>query len=1042
MRKHLRGAYNFIIDSYKMNKKKIIIIGAGPAGLTAAYEFLDRFKNYEVVVLEESSKIGGISRMVNYKGNRMDIGGHRFLLRSPDVIKWWEKMMPTQGALPYDDRVLKRKSNIVEGGPDPEKTDKVMLRRNRLSRIFFNQKFFDYPVSLKVPTIKNMGLGTTFVVGCSYLKSVVHKRPEKTLEDFYINRFGKKLYSMFFEDYTENLWGRHPRDISPEYGKERVNDEISVFGIIASVFRRKKKDDTDEFAYPKLGPGQLWELTAKAVKKKGGEIIMNAKVVGVKKNSKDVLTGVVYEKDGKKVTLKGDYVISSMPIKDLVAAMNDVPSKYAKIAKGLPYRDYMTVGVLAHKLALKNETNIETISNIVPDNWVYVHDKSVQMGRIQIYNNWSPYLVKDIKSTVWVGLEYFCNEGDKLWSMSDDDFAKMAIKEMVKINVLDSEDGVIDYHVERVKKAYPAYFDTYEKIDNLRAYLDKIPNLFCVGRNGQHRYIDMDSAMLTAFEAVKGITEDGAKENIWGVNAATLRDDKKVLVSDNKNRHGGMDNAVLARWLKRLKILIALLIPVAVAMVVNSELDNDSWYVLAEGREIVNNGLYYTDQLTMHEGLGVAVQNYGFAVIFYLLYLAFGGVGLYIAMLILDVILCYLIYKICMVLSDKNLNLSLFLTILTGSLLATTGFVVTRAQMVSYIILILVIYILECYVKDGRTKKLCFIPLLSLLQINLHASLWPMIIAVLGVYIIDFRGHKIKPLIITLIVSLLAGLINPYGIKMLVPVIASYGVPEARDYINELRPFSLGANPYILLYLMIVVAMILYIFGKNKNKRIRYFLMIFGFLGLGINSVKGMSQLILTLLFPLAGIYKTTRIEKWGSRKIRWMAGTWLGILSLTTIISYVIMTVPNVNSEGPSMEMIAAMDELDKAVGGNDKKLLKIYSDYNEGGYVEFRGYKPYIDPRIEVAVKAANGKEDIFSEYFDLQSKGRNAKEFLEKYDFDYLIIREQDTLYKLPEDFEDKYELLYIDDDEPEDDDNDEKYGVKVYKKKAETEVYIKI
>ena len=509
-----------------MGKKKVIVIGAGPAGLTAAYELLDKSKDYEVVVLEESNTFGGISRTVNYKGNRMDMGGHRFFSKVPEVNEWWEKMLPTQGALPYDDKKLGRKSTLVKGGPDPEKTDRVMLRRNRLSRIFFNQKFFDYPVSLKASTIKNMGLGTTFVVGCSYMKSAIHKRPEKSLEDFYINRFGKKLYSMFFENYTENLWGRHPRDISPEWGAQRVKG-LSIAAILKDIFgkafnKKNRKVETsliEEFAYPKLGPGQLWEITAKEIKKKGGEIIMEAKVVGIQTNKNDVVTGVIYEKDGKKTTLKGDYVISSMPMKDLVLAMNDTPKKMVKIAEGLPYRDYMTVGVLVPKLALKNETNIKTLGNIVPDNWVYVHDKSVKMGRFQIYNNWSPYLVKDVDGSVWLGLEYFCNEGDELWSMTDEEFAKMAISEMVKINIIDSEEGAMDFHVERVKKAYPAYFDTYEQIDDLREYLDKIPNLFLVGRNGQHRYNNLDHSMSTSFEAVKNImTGETDKSNIWNVN--------------------------------------------------------------------------------------------------------------------------------------------------------------------------------------------------------------------------------------------------------------------------------------------------------------------------------------------------------------------------------------------------------------------------------------------------------------------------------------------------------------------------------------------
>lgn len=509
-----------------MKKKTAIIIGAGPAGLTAAYELLDRSKDYEVIVLEGTDIIGGISRTVNYKGNRIDMGGHRLFSKVPEVNKWWEKMMPTQGAMPYDDVVLGRKSNIRKGGPDPEKVDTVMLRRNRLSRIFFNQKFFDYPITFKFSTIKKMGVSTTFAVGGSYIKSVIHKRPEKTLEDFYINRFGKKLYSMFFENYTENLWGRHPRDISPEWGAQRVKG-LSISAILKDIFgktfkKKNRKIETsliEEFSYPKFGPGQLWELTAKEVEKRGGKIIMNAKVVGVKKDKNNVLTGVVYEKDGKKITVKGDYVISSMPIKDLVAATNGVPARYAKIAAGLPYRDYITVGVLSHKLALENKTSTKTIGDIVPDNWIYIHDKNVKMGRLQIYNNWSPYLVKDIKNTVWVGLEYFCNEGDELWAMTDNDFAEMAILEMVKINILSDKNEVIDYHVERVKKAYPAYFDTYEHIDELRNYLDKIPNLFLVGRNGQHRYNNIDHSMCTSFEAVKNILSGSKdKTNIWGVN--------------------------------------------------------------------------------------------------------------------------------------------------------------------------------------------------------------------------------------------------------------------------------------------------------------------------------------------------------------------------------------------------------------------------------------------------------------------------------------------------------------------------------------------
>jgi len=505
--------------------KKVLIIGGGPAGLTAAYELLEESKEYEVTLFEESETFGGISRTVAWHGNRMDMGGHRFFSKMEEVNNWWEKMMPMQGKASKDDLVLNREIPLNPDGPDPEQEDCVMLIRNRVSRIFFDGKFYDYPISMKPETFKNMGLGNTVKCGVSYLGSVVHKLPEDNLENFYINSFGKQLYSMFFEYYTENLWGRHPSEIDASWGAQRTKG-LSIGGIVkdvcGKVFKVENREVNtsliEQFKYPKLGPGQLWEITAEKVRELGGTIVTGAKVIGFHKEGSSI-KALTYQKDGKTFTEQGDVFISSMPLKDLMAGMNDVPAEPARIAAGLPYRDYMTLGVLVKELALENRTDIKTINNIVPDCWVYVQDRSVKMGRFQIYNNWSPYLVKDLGNTVWIGLEYFCNEGDPFWNQTEEEFAKLGVEEMLKIHLIDSVDDVLDTHMERVKKAYPAYFDTYADIDVLINYLNTIDNLYCVGRNGQHRYNNLDHSMMTSFEAVKCILSGNTdKSAIWNVN--------------------------------------------------------------------------------------------------------------------------------------------------------------------------------------------------------------------------------------------------------------------------------------------------------------------------------------------------------------------------------------------------------------------------------------------------------------------------------------------------------------------------------------------
>lgn len=507
--------------------ENVIIIGAGPAGLTAAYELLKKAPDkYKVTILEESSEIGGISRTVKYGGNRMDIGGHRFFSKDQEVTKWWDDIMPTQGKPSFDDIKLGREKQLKAGGPDPEKTDEVMLVRNRVSRIYYKHKFFDYPVTMKPQTFKNMGFVSTVKSGTSYLKSCIMKKPEDSLENFYINRFGRTLYGMFFEGYTEKLWGRHPREISADWGSQRVKG-LSISAVIKDMFskivpgKNKKAKETsliEEFYYPKYGPGHLWETVAHHIEEMGGTILKNHSVKGIKiENGK--VKHLTVQCGEKTEEISGDIFISSMPVKDLVDGMNDVPKDIAGWAHGLPYRDFVTVGLLVNKLNLKNQTKIKTLGNIVPDCWIYVQDTGVKLGRIQIFNNWSPYMVQDPEHTVWIGLEYFCAEGDSFWNMKDQECIDLAIKELVSMGVINSPSDVKDSHREKVKKAYPAYFDTYDHMDNIIEFLNGFDNLYCVGRNGQHRYNNMDHSMVTAFETVKNIISGNkSRENIWNVN--------------------------------------------------------------------------------------------------------------------------------------------------------------------------------------------------------------------------------------------------------------------------------------------------------------------------------------------------------------------------------------------------------------------------------------------------------------------------------------------------------------------------------------------
>lgn len=519
-------------------KQSAIIIGAGPAGLTAAYELLKN-TNIKPIILEESDMVGGISKTVNYKGNRIDIGGHRFFSKSDRVMNWWKNIMPIQGKPSKDDILLSKKypkyvikKDYVKNGPNPEKVDRVMLVRDRLSRIFYLRSFFDYPVSLSGQTISNLGLVRMTKIGFSYLKArLLPTKNEVSLEDFFINRFGRQLYLTFFKDYTEKVWGVPCNQIKAEWGAQRIKGLSATKAILHALKNITKKDNSsinqkniettliDRFFYPKFGPGQLWEEVASDIIKMGGIIHFNNQVIGL--NNKDEKIAGVISKDQKndqELYFESDYVFSTMPVKDLIKAFqNKVPAKIKKIADGLMYRDFITVGLLLKKLKITNRTTQKTINHVVPDNWIYIQERDVKLGRLQIFNNWSPYMVKDLNK-VWIGLEYFCNEGDALWNMKDKNFADFAIGELEKIDIINKKD-VVDSTVIKVKKTYPAYFGTYDKFPILRKYTDSFENLFLIGRNGMHRYNNQDHSMLTAMVAVDNISKDiKTKNNVWDVN--------------------------------------------------------------------------------------------------------------------------------------------------------------------------------------------------------------------------------------------------------------------------------------------------------------------------------------------------------------------------------------------------------------------------------------------------------------------------------------------------------------------------------------------
>jgi protoporphyrinogen oxidase len=520
-------------------QKTAIIVGAGPAGLTAALEFC-RKSSIRPIVLEASDRIGGISCTIRHNGNRIDIGGHRFFSKSDRVMDWWTDIMPIAGsqgngelAIRYQNQQRTVHARAEKAGPVAVDPDCVMLVRPRKSRIYFARSFFDYPLSLSPATLGKLGLGRTLRILASYIcAQIAQRKPEKSLEDFLINRFGRELYQTFFKSYTEKVWGVPCDRISAAWGAQRIKG-LSLKKAVSHFFTKmlsRKTDSTDirqknsetslieQFLYPKYGPGQLWEHVARQVEQSGGEVRMGWRVkklhlrTGI--DGVDRVTGVeAVTPEGATATLEGDYFFSTMPIRELLRSMDTaIPAHIQQISDGLQYRDFITVGLLVDRLLIK-----EPDGSPVKDTWIYIQEPDVLVGRMQIFNNWSPYLVSD-PSKVWIGLEYFCYDTDRLWNMPNQEIVEFAVAEVAKIGIL-KPDEVRDSCVFRVPKTYPAYFGTYDRFDEIVRYMERFENLFLVGRNGMHKYNNQDHSMLTAMTAVDNIVSGvKSKQNLWEIN--------------------------------------------------------------------------------------------------------------------------------------------------------------------------------------------------------------------------------------------------------------------------------------------------------------------------------------------------------------------------------------------------------------------------------------------------------------------------------------------------------------------------------------------
>ncbi len=513
--------------------KPVVVIGAGPAGLTAALE-LQRKGWSNVTVLEATQDIGGLSKTVNHKGNRIDIGGHRFFSKSDWVMDWWRRMMPVAqpdqptGEAPPLRLAYQGASRLIGRGQftAKESDERVMLVRNRLSRIYWGGQFFDYPLKPGLDMALKLGPARCLRLGASYARaSMFPIADERSLEDFFINRFGRALYHQFFKEYTEKVWGVPCSQISAEWGAQRVKS-LSVGKMLLHAAKKAvgggggeaQTSLIEHFLYPKFGPGQMWESAADDFVKQGGCLLKGATVTQIERKGDKVASVSFRRDDGTMQTLAAGHVVSTMPVRELVQALRPAPApEVQRIGGALQYRDFITVGLLYRRMR-RTPASVCARTNRMPDNWIYIQEPGVKVGRLQVFNNWSPYMVAD-PETVWLGLEFFARDDDELWAMSDDGLRALAIREMQQLGLANEAD-VLDATVIRMPKAYPGYFGAaYEQFEVVRQWLDGISNLYLVGRNGMHRYNNQDHSMLSARLAANAILSGSADHApIWAVN--------------------------------------------------------------------------------------------------------------------------------------------------------------------------------------------------------------------------------------------------------------------------------------------------------------------------------------------------------------------------------------------------------------------------------------------------------------------------------------------------------------------------------------------